>query len=578
MTNKIILNDAFKGFTLDQDKIVPPEETVKRFKKKLKNLDLDILKRTERIDNGRLDIPVYLSSCGKDALSVIGTKKQMGKGATTHQAEASAVMELAERFSFYSFYNNPDNFIIEKYNNIKDRAISFEMIALSVHDDSKELETAQKIFENIPLKWTQAYNLTQDKEILIPFDWFFTINEFNGACVGNCIEEALIQGICEVVERHTSSIISQNSLKTPSISADSVREPLVEEMIQKYRNAGIKLYISDFTLDVGIPTVGILAYDPSTFPERSEIVWTAGTTPDPQKALSRALSEAAQLAGDFNTCSNYMASGLPKLKKIKEAEFITNSETKINITDLPDISDNNIKIEVQNCVSMLAKKSFEVILINTTHPLLEIPAFYTIIPGMHFRERSLGASLGMFSAKLISKNTKPKEAICKLKKMDNLLPGKYYVKFYLGLCHLSINSPETALTYFNQALELGPIKQDAVSIYSYMGVCLKSMGEYKKALDVLKKGESFDSARTDIYNLMGFCNFSLKEYEQAIECFQKVLVLDPGSGIDYANIASNYREMGKRGKAIKYYEIALSIDPSIDFARINLKKLRQTLR
>lgn len=576
MTSKIILKDAFKGFTLDQDKIVPPEETVKRFKKKLKNLDLDILKRTERIDNGRLGIPVYISSCGKDALSVIGTKKQMGKGATPHQAEASAVMELAERFSFYSFRNNADNFIVEKYRNLKDKAIPFEMIARSVHDDSKELETTQKIFENIPLKWTQAYNLTQDKEILIPFDWFFTINEFNGTSVGNCAEEALIQGICEVVERHTSSIIGQNSLKTPSINADSVREPLVEEMIQKYRNAGIKLYISDFTLDLGIPTVGILAYDPSTFPEKSEIVWTAGTTPDPQKALSRALAEVAQLAGDFNTCSNYVASGLPKLKKIKKVKFITNPETKINITDLPDISDNNIKIEVQNCVSILAKKSFEVIIANTTHYLLKIPAFYTIIPGTHFRERSLGTSVGMFSAKMISKNTKPEEAVCSLKKMDNLLPGKYYIKFYLGLCHLSMNDPETALTYFNQALELGPIKQDAASIYSYMGMCLKSMGKYRKALDVLKKGESFDSARTDIYNLMGFCNFSLKEHKKAIECFQKVLMLDPGSAIDYANIASNYRDIGKRGKAIKYYEIALSIDPSIDFARNNLEKLRHS--
>ncbi|MBC8200081.1 MAG: YcaO-like family protein [Desulfobacterales bacterium] len=575
MPNKIILNDAFKGFTLDQDKIVPPEETVKRFKKKLKSLDLDILKHTKRIDNGRLGIPVYLSSCGKDALSVIGTKKQMGKGATTHQAEASAVMELAERFSFYSFRNNADNFIVEKYRNLKDKAIPFETIVRSVHDDSKELETTTKIFENIPLKWTKAYNLTQDKEILIPFDWFFTINEFNGTSVGNCTEEALIQGICEVVERHTSSIISQNSLKTPSINADSVREPLVEEMIQKYRNAGIKLYISDFTLDLGIPTVGILAYDPSTFPEKSEIVWTAGTTPDPQKALSRALSEVAQLAGDFNTCSNYVASGLPKLKKIKKAAFITNSETKINITDLPDISDNNIKIEVQNCVSILAKKKFEVIIVNTTHPLLEIPAFYTIIPGAHFRERSLETSVGMFSAKLISKNTKPEEAVCSLKKMDDLLPGKYYVKFYLGLCHLSMNDQETALTYFNQALELNPIKQDAASIYSYMGVCLKSMGEYRKALEVLNKGEKSDSARTDIYNLMGFCNFSLKEYEKAIECFQKVLKLDPGSAIDYANIASNYRDMGKRGKAIKYYEIALSIDPEIDFARTNLEKLRR---
>ncbi|HUV50000.1 MAG TPA: YcaO-like family protein [Anaerolineae bacterium] len=576
MTNKIILNDAFKGFTLDQDKIVPPEETVKRFKEKLKNLDLDILKSTERIDNGRLGIPVYLSCCGKDALSVIGTKKQMGKGATPHQAEASAVMELAERFSFYSFYNNPDNFIIEKYRNLKDRAISFEMIAESVHDDSNELETTKKIFENIPLKWTRAYNLTQNKETLIPFNWFFTINEFNGTSAGNCAEEALIQGICEVVERHTSSIIGQNNLKIPSISADSATEPLVKEMIQKYRNAGIKLYISDFTLDLGIPTVGILAYDPSTFPEKSEIVWTAGTTPDPQKALSRALSEVAQLAGDFNTCSNYVASGLPKLKKIKEAEFITNSETKINITALPDISDNNIKIEVQNCISMLAKKGFEVIIVDTTHPLLKIPAFYTIIPGAHFRERSLGASVGMFSAKLISKNKNPQTAISELKKMDSLLPGKYYIKFYLGSCFLSINDPETALTYFNQALELNPIKQDVASIYSYMGVCLKNIGEYRKALDVLKKGEESDSAKTDIYNLMGFCNFSLKKHEKAIECFRKVLKLDPGSAIDYANIASNYRDMGKRGKAIKYYEIALSIDPEIDFAKTNLEKLRRT--
>ncbi|MDI6687871.1 MAG: tetratricopeptide repeat protein, partial [Desulfobacterales bacterium] len=269
-------------------------------------------------------------------------------------------------------------------------------------------------------------------------------------------------------------------------------------------------------------------------------------------------------------------SGLPKFKKIKETEFITDSETKIDITSLPDISDNNIKIEVQNCISMLLKKGFEAIIVNTTHPLLEIPAFYTIIPGAHFRERSLGSSIGMFSAKLISKNKNPQEAIFKLKKMDSLLPGKHYIKFYLGVCFLSINNPETALTYFNRALELNPIKQDVASIYSYMGVCLKNIGEYKKALDVLKKGEEYDNARTDIYNLMGFCNFSLKDYEKAIECFQKVLKLDPGSAIDYANIASNYRDMGERGKAIKYYEIALSIDPEIDFAKTNLEKLRLT--
>ncbi|QTA85032.1 YcaO-like family protein [Desulfonema magnum] len=576
MNHKLILNDAFKKFTFDQDKILPPQETVKRFREKLKALDLDILEYTVRIDNGRLGIPVYFSSCGKDAMAVTGTKKQMGKGGTPEQAEASAVMELVERFSFFSFSQNPENFFVEKYRNLKDKAIPFHMIARSVHDDSEDLEITQKIFEELPLRWTWGYNLTRDEAVLIPFDWFFTINEFNGPSAGNCPEEALSQGICEVVERHVSSVISQNQMKTPLINANSATDPLITEMIEKYRNIGIKFWLSDFSLDMGIPTVGILAYDPSTFPEKSEIVWTAGTTPDPKKALSRALTEAAQLAGDFNTGSNYVASGLPKFTNIEEAEFVTNPGNETDITDLPDISDNNIKTEVRNCIAALEKKGMEVFTINITHPLLEIPAFYTIIPGAYFRERALGTSVGMFSAKLITENSTPEQAIPELKKIEQMLPGKYYIKFYIGSCYLSMNDLETALKYFDQARGLDPNEQDIPSIYSYMGVCLKEMGEYRRALDILTEGEKFDTERTDIPNLMGFCHFKLREHEKAIECFQKVIQLDPTSAIDYANIASNYRDMGEKEKAIEYYMMALTIDPSIDFAKENLHKLQQT--
>jgi len=576
MTHTIILNNAFKRFTLDQDKIFSPEETVRRFKEKLKKVDLDILEYTVRIDNGRLGIPVYFSGCGKDAMNTIGTKKQMGKGATPQQSEASAVMELAERYSFFSFCKNPENFFIEKYRNIKDRAISFEMIARSVHDDSDDIEMSGKIFEDLPLKWTNAFNLTRNQEVTIPFNWFFTINEFNGPSAGNCVEEAISQGICEIVERHVSSIISRNSLKVPAINADSATDPMVVEMIQKYRNAGVKFYLSDFSLDTGIPSVGVLAYDPLNFPGKSEIVWTAGTTPDPQKALNRALTEVAQLSGDFNTSSNYVASGLPKFTKIEDADFIIRPGKEVDINTLSDLSNQNIKVEVQNLISALSKKGMEVIVVNTMHPLLKIPAFYTIIPGAHFRERALGTSVGMFSAKIITENKKPGMAINELKKMEKILPGKYYIKFYLGSCHLALNDPAAALGYFTRALELDPTEQDIPSIYSYMGVCLKEMGEYRRALAVLKNAEKYDKERTDIYNLMGFSHFKLKEHEKAIACFKKVLQLDPGSAIDYANIASNYRDMGKKEEAIQYYKMALTIDPAIEFARDNLTKLRQT--
>ncbi|MDY6972210.1 MAG: YcaO-like family protein, partial [Thermodesulfobacteriota bacterium] len=266
MKNKIVLKDAYKGYTLDVDKTIPPEETVKRFREKMRLANLDLLECTSRIDNGRLDIPVYFSVCGRYAEEVIGTKKQMGKGGTPQQSEASAIMELAERFSFFSFYKDTKNFFVEEYRNIRDRAVPFEAIARSVHDDSEDLDKARDIFSSLPLRWTSAFNMTRQEEVFVPFDWFYTINEFNGPSAGNCVEEAMVQGICEVIERHVSSIISRNRLNTAAIDLDSVTDPHVRELIHKYGKSGVNLFVSDFSLDTGIPSVGALAYDPNTFP------------------------------------------------------------------------------------------------------------------------------------------------------------------------------------------------------------------------------------------------------------------------------------------------------------------------
>ena len=573
MTTKIRLKDAYKTYTRDQDKILPPEETIRRLKEKLQRLDLKILDRTVRIDNGRLDIPVFFSYCGRDAAELTGTRKQMGKGATPEQAEASAVMELAERFSFFSFANNPDNFISARMRDIREEALSFEWIAKSVHDTSSDLEASQSIFENLPLQWTRAYNLTGQKELMIPFDWFYAINAFNGPSAGNCAEEALCQGICEIVERHTSSIISHDRLVRPAINPDSATDALVVEMLEKYRKAGIKIYLTDFTLDLGIPTVGALAYDPSTFPEKSEIVWTAGTTPNPEKALSRALTEVAQLAGDFNSGTNYVASGLPKFTRIEDVAFVTQPDQTVDIASLPDISSDNIRVEVENCISELAARDLPVIVVNTTHSIIDIPAYYTIVPGAHFRERALNTSVGMFSAKLIAEKLFPQDAIQSLEALERKLPRKYYVSFYLGVCQLKLNAPVEALNHFQVALERQPNRQDIAAIYSYMGIAYRDMGQYRDALAVLRKGERYDQERTDIYNLMGYCYFKLKEHEEAIRCFEKVIALDPSSAIDYANIASNYRDLGQKDMAVRYYLMALEIDSSITFAQQNLEKM-----
>lgn len=575
------LSNAFKLTGSRHDKTISPEDTIKMFKEKSKSAKLDILKQTQRIDNNRLGIPVYFSICTHDAEALTKTKKQMGKGVTPILAEASAVMELAERFSIYSFMQNKTNFITAHYDKVKEQAIPFDSIVRSVQDDlsSEKIKISEKIFSMLNLRWTKAYNITRKKEILIPIDWFFMINEFNGTSSGNCNEEAISQGACEVMERHVSALIAEGQQELPYINPQSVTNPATADLIKKFRKAGIKFYINDFTLGTGIPTIGVLAFDPSTFPHTSEIIWTAGTATSPDKALSRALTEVAQLAGDFNTASNYVASGLPKFKTLDQAEFIIGPyENKtgkmIDLQELPDISDKNIKTEILNITKILKQRGFEIITLPTTDPRLDIPGFYTIIPGTSFRERAQNGSVAMFSAKYILENNPPEKAAIELETLSRLLKNKYYIKFYQGLCQLSLQQPDQALKYMESALSLDPGSQDIPSICSYTGLCLKELGEYEKAIEILTRGIHADKDRDDIYNLMGFCNFMLKRYEKAISCFEKVLELKPGSGIDHASIASNYRELGNIKKAIDYYEMALLLDPSLDFAKENLKKLK----
>lgn len=592
------LCDAYKLPHTEHDKIMSPEATVRHFKERCKAANLNILKETRRVDTHRIGIPVYYSVCGHDAGRLTGTKKQMGKGVTPALAEASAVMELAERFSLYSFMERPGITITGTFDDIP-HALPFEKIVQSVEpipmhagtlpkdlpennpsSDGQEDDPAlqKKIFDMLKLKWVKGFNHSTGNEVSIPMDWFFMINEFNGSSAGNCHEEAVCQGACEIMERHVSAIVAHQKASLPYIDPASVTNPTTAGLIAKFNRAGIKLYINDFSLETGIPTIGVLAYDPETFPETSEIVWTAGTAPSPDKALSRALTEVAQLAGDFNTGSNYVASGLPKFTDLKQAAFIIDpieegSCQKVALSTLPDISNDNIKVEIEAVIKAMKSLDLDLIVIDTTDPRLGIPTCYTIVPGAFFRERAENSTLAMFAARHLYENEPAPVAYGKLTQMADLIPGRYVIAFYQGLCQLKLENPEKALVHLETAMTLQPIPQDIATIASYTGICLKELGRYDEAIIVLESGVAHDDERPDLYNLLGFCHFMQKRHEASIACFEKVLKLTPGSGIDHASIGSNYRELGVYDKAIQYYELALALDPSLDFARENIEKL-----
>ena len=569
--------DCLKHYTLDQDKVCTPIETVTRFKDRLKEVNLDILQEVRRIDNGRLDIPVYFSLCGKDALAMIGNKKQMGKGCTPEQSQASACMELAERFSFFAFKKNEENFITDTYANLKNSGqplLPLSRLLLSVHDEKTEVATLERLIEDIPIQWTWATNLNSGEMLLVPFSWFYAINEFNGPSAGNTYEEAILQGICELVERHVCSLVNHYHLPTPAIDPDSVTDPMARELIAKFARNGIDLYLNDFTLNTGIPTVGALAIDRATFPASSEIVFTAGTTPDPEKALIRAITEVAQLAGDFNSQANYVASGLPKPLSMDEVRYLTEAESTISIHEMPQLSDPNMRVEIDRCLAALEKLGLEVLLVNTMHEKLKIPTIYTIIPGCHFRERSMINNVGLFAAKLVAERIlEPQAQLRQLEKMQAELPDSYFLEYYLGKNMQAQGELAQAVAHLERALTLGPEEEDIPYIYSHLGECLKDLEEYAQAIASLQKGAEYDEDRPDIHNLLGFCHFKLGDYATAIGHFRRTVELNPVSAIDYANLGVNYRKLGNSAESIRYFELALNLDPGIEFAKIHLAEL-----
>ncbi len=566
----IRFQDCLKTFTIDQDKAISPEETLKNFYAKVDSLELKILNEVRRIDNGRLDIPVFFSVCGEDAHALTGTKKQMGKGASPIQAEASACMELAERFSFFSYKSNPGNFLTGDYKTMIKAGypvLDLDFLLVSVHDTHSSVQLLEQLLDDIPMQWAWGTNATTGKDILIPFSWFFAINEFNGPSAGNTYEEAALQGICEIVERHVCSVVNNKKFRTPRIDPDSVRDAVAKELIDKFRRNNIELYLNDFSLDTGISTVAALAIDRSTFPDKSEIVYTAGTTPDPEKALIRAITEVAQLAGDFNTDSNYIASGLPKPLSMEEVEYLTDSHKTVSIQDMANLSHNNIKQEVENCLASLKNIGLEVLMIDVTHDGLGIPALYTIVPGAHFRERSMINDVGLFSAKLLVERVDDTELLeRKLSQMENLLPEAYYLEFYRGRNFAEMGFPESALSHFDRALRMQPEAEDLPYIYSYMGKCLNELGRYDEAVEILNTGLKEDEDRPDLHNTLGVCYFKTKQYEKAIAHFQRAVDLNPSSGIDYANLGVNYHKIGNKESAIEFLTLALTLDPSLDFA------------
>ena len=565
----IRLKSCPKNYTLDLDKARSPEETFADVSRRLKNSGLDIFAGARRVDCGRLGIPVYLGLCGQDAREVLPTRKQMGKGSSAAQARASALMEVMERYAFFSFFERRPNFARatwqEAENLFGQDLIGIDEMRKSVNDPV-DPETARAILNLRSWDFYPATRLADGKIVWLPLDWFRMLGEFNGSSAGNSAEESILQGISELLERHCCCLAERERPILPTIAPSACKDPVLAKLVEAFRREGILLILKDFSQGLPMPCVAALAHDPATFPEKSEIVFTAGTASSPAKAAIRAITEVAQLGGDFCTSSCYEASGLPKFTSPDQFHWLMEGPV-VSLDTLPDISSGDILEEISRLVHDLAPTN--VYAVETANPDLAVPAHYCIAPGLAFRERDRNQSIGLFTGRKLAEEGR----FAAIEELARLCPNAHYLPFFRGMLALGAGDCKKAAEFFAAAAPLQPDDESRALAMFYNGHAKTLMDDWGQAIPELSAAFRLCPSMKEYGNLLGVALFKTGSYPKAEEIFGKVLNIDKGSAMDLANRGICRKLQGKNEAALEDLRAALELEPDLDFARRHLEEL-----
>ena len=573
----IELKNCPKSFTTDQDKACTPVETVRRVKAALAEKCSGVLAQTDRVDTGRLGIPVFVSECGPEAREVMPTRKQMGKGASPEQAEASALMELVERFSYFSFWADQGNFTELTWSEAQEKwpgqVMDIGQVIRSVNEEI-DPDKAVRLLDLIRWKFHPALNVRTGQTEYVPLDWFKKLNEFNGSSAGNTFEESIAQGACELVERHVCAVIDRSRQTTPTIDQATCDDPVLRRLLDCFERNGVTILLKDFSLGYPVPTVAAVAWDRKTFPALSEIVFTAGTAASPVKAAIRAVTEVAQLAGDFETSRVYEASGLPKFTELDQIDWLKQGEV-VSLDSLPTVEDGDIYNELMALAGGLHDKGDTLYAVDTRHPDLMVTANYNFVPGFDFRERTPHRSIGLFVGRILAEDADFDEALEGLDVLEEIYPGAYFLPFFRGLLALRMGDPLYAAAQFEESVDLQPADAERGLAVFYQAYALSQMEEWEDALVLLDRAVELDRECREFFNLRGVAHFKAERYDKAAANFQASLDIDSGSPHDLANLGLCHKFMGNRQEAEDYLKAALDMDPTLEYAREHLRELEE---
>lgn len=296
-----------------------PEETFRRFQHHISPLTGVVREVVPSAWHGVGPLRVYMAGHNfalkndqlyflKDGLRTSSS----GKGRTDAQARTSALCEALERYS--GIFRGDEPRVRTSLRELGEDAVDPRTCMLfSERQYEQRLEWLARgsrfqvvplpFLEERPVEWTPVWSMTHQGVRFLPTSYlfynhqapqeeFFCWADSNGAAAGASPEEAMLQGLLELIERDAVALWWYNRLRRPAVDLASFSDKFLEEVREFYLKHDREYWVLDLTFDTGIPA--FVAINRRKWGPTEDIMLGFGAHMDAHTAVLRAVTEMNQ--------------------------------------------------------------------------------------------------------------------------------------------------------------------------------------------------------------------------------------------------------------------------------------------
>lgn len=333
-----------------------------------------------------------------------------GKGRSDIQARTGALCESIERYS--GVFQGDEAMRMASYAELVsagERVVHPN--AMMLYSDAQLAERARwnatgELFSWVPerfdeharIAWTPAWSLIDNEPRWLPTALcFYNADspmmraDSNGAAAGNNLEEAILQGFLELVERDAVALWWYNRLSLPGVDLASFAEPYFERVVAELAGQGRELWVLELPTDLHVPCYA--AVSRRTDHACEQIVFGLGAHLDAALAVSRAITEHNQFLPHVTATSHppsSVAGRWYREARIERERYLAPNGTAPRRRDDHPRYDpgHDLRAEILRCSELVRAQGLELLVQDHTRPDTDLCVAKVTVAGLrHFWAR-----------------------------------------------------------------------------------------------------------------------------------------------------------------------------------------------